>query len=173
MTLVELTLTMVVLAVAVGGTLSSISSFVLLSDSSWERSIAYTAAQTMLEEMQAQEFNEVFARYNDDASDDPAGVIPGADFDVAGLDAQQADADGIVGRVEFPTKPGEPTALYENLVDDSFGFPRDLNADGDVDVADIDRSDDYDLLPVRVVIEWRGRSGNRRVELETVLRNNS
>jgi len=169
MTLVELTVTMVVLVVAISGTLGSISSFVVLSDGNWERSVAYTAAQETIERMQSESFSDVFARYNGDAADDPGPGAPGANFDVDGLDAQEGDPDGRVGRIELPVQAGAPTSLFENLADPDFGMPRDLNSDGVVDA--LDHAGDHDILPVRVVIEWRGHSGQRRVELSTVLRN--
>lgn len=168
LTMVELTMIMMVLLVAVGGTLGSISSFVVLSDSSWERSVAYAGAQRTIEEMQAQPFHEIFARYNTSAADDPAGA-QGASFAVAALNVRNADADGMVGRIVFPVDPAAPTQLREDLVDDSFGFPRDLTGDGVADGAD--HADDYQILPVQVRVEWRGKSGgNRFVEVETVLR---
>ena len=168
LTMVELTMIMMVLLVAVGGTLGSISSFVVLSDSSWERSVAFAGAQRAIEEMQAEDFNEVFARFNTSAADDPAGA-QGPDFVVDGLNVRNGDADGMVGRIVFPIDPANPTQLREDLVDDLFGFPRDLNGDNAAD--GFDHADDYAILPVQVRVEWRGRSGgNRFVEIETILR---
>lgn len=166
--MVELTIIMVVLLVAVGGTLGSISSFVVLSDSSWERSIAYAAAQRAVEEMQAEPFQEIFARFNTSAADDPAGA-QGPSFTVTGLDARDGDADGMVGRILFPVDPATPAELHEDLVDASFGFPRDLTGDNVADA--LDHANDYEVLPVQVRVEWRGKSGgNRFVEIETILR---
>jgi hypothetical protein len=167
MTVVELSLTLIVLMVAIGGTLRSISSFVVLSDGCWERSLAFAAAQRTLEQMQSETFSQVFARYNATPLDDP-GAAPGEHFDVPGLDPTDADADGRVGRILFPVDPGAPAALFEDRFEPDFGLPRDLDADGDIDA--LDHAADYDLLPVRVQVQWRGRSGNRTVEVETVLR---
>lgn len=158
---------MVVLFVGVAGTLGAISSFVVLGDSSRDTTVAYLRAERVIEQLKAANFDEVFARFNDDAGDDPAGVSPGADFAVAGLDPRDDDADGIVGRILFPVGAGAPSLLREDLVDEAFGMPRDLNADGVVDA--VDHSGDYVILPVRVRVEWRGRSGNRFIELETIL----
>ncbi len=162
-------MTLVVLVVAIGGTLRSISSFVVLSDGCWERSLAGSAAQRVLERMQSETFSELLARYNASAADDPAGGAPGEEFDVPGLDPAGDDPDGRVGRILLPLDPLDPTALREDRIDAAFGMPRDLNADGVTDGAD--HAGDYDLLPVRVQVRWRGRSGNRTLEVETVLRN--
>ena len=168
MTVVELALTLVVLVVAIGGTLRSISSFVVLSDGCWERSLALAASQELLEEMQSEAFSQLFARYNGTPLDDPGGFAPGEHFDVPGLDPLGADADGRVGQVLFPVDPNLPAALFEDRFDPDFGLPRDLDADGDID--GLDHAADYDLLPVRIQVQWRGRSGNRSLEVETVLR---
>jgi hypothetical protein len=170
MTVVELALTLVVLVIAIGSTLRSISSFVALSDGCWERSLALSAAQRVLEEMQSETFSQLFARYNATPLDD-RGAAPGEHFDVSGLDALATDADGRVGRIFFPVDPNTPAALFEDRFDPDFGLPRDLDADGDIDA--LDHAADYDLLPVRVQVQWHGRSGNRAIEIETVLRNDS
>lgn len=167
MTLVEIAFTLVVITVAIGATLRSISSFVVLSDGVWERSLAIDAAEATLERMRTENFVELFALYNDEPADDPVGA-PGPAFDVTGLDPQDADPDGRVGRIVFPVAAAAPGVLLENRVDPDFALPRDLNADDVIDGAD--HSGDYELLPVRILIEWRGRSGNRTYELETVLR---
>lgn len=165
--MLELVAALVVLTVAGGGTLSAISSASFLSRSSDERTLAASAAKDVAERLRAESFREVFARYNDDPSDDVGPAPPGAHFDVAGLDPRPGDADGRVGRILFPVAAATPTSLFENQVDDLFGFPRDLNGDGAIDA--LDHAGDYRVLPVRVVVEWRGRSGNRRFEITTLL----
>ncbi len=170
MTLVEILMSMIVLLVAVGGMLGSFSSFAVLGETSREKSLAMLAAQRVLEQMQLEDFDEVFVRFNSTAADDPAaGNSPGPDFDVPGLKTQEGDADGFVGQVLFPEDPAVPGMLRENLNDPGFGMPRDLNGDG---VADGDnQATSYAALPVRVVIQWRGTSNNS-FELQTVLRSN-
>ncbi len=172
MTLLELTVTLVVLLFAVGGTLGSISSFVVLGDSARETSAAYTAAQGVLEGMRTQTFSELFARYNGSSADDPAADwSPGAGFAVAELQLRSNDADGFVGEVLFPVAAGAPTVLREDLQAPEFGLTRDLDGDEATDAND--RSGDYQLLPVVVRVQWRGKSGNRLIELATVLRSGS
>lgn len=169
MTILEILVTMVVLLIAILGTLGSISSFAVLGDSSRETNLAYLEAQRAIERMQAGVFREVFVRFNDTAADDPAGgVSPGSGFAVDGLDPREDDPDGLPGRIVFPTPDGQPGWLAENLVDPDLGLPRDLSADDVVDANN--HANDYAVLPVRVRVEWRGRSGNRFVELQTYLR---
>lgn len=168
MTMIEVVIAMAILLIAVGGTLATISSVGVLTESSRERSVAFAGAQRALEQMQGEDFREVFARYNADAGDDVGPNPPGASFDVAGLDPQRDDPDAAVGQVLFPVDGAAPASLFENLDEPSFGLPRDLDADGALDAAD--HAGDYAVLPVRVRVEWRDRSGNHFVELATVLR---
>jgi type II secretory pathway pseudopilin PulG len=169
-TLIEVLISMIVLLVAVGGMLGSISSFAMLSESSRQKAIALTAAQGMLERMQREDFEEVFVRFNNTAADDPAGGgSPGPNFAVAALQPQAGDADGMPGRVIFPADPLAAGLLREDLVDAEFGMPRDLNGNGLLEADN--RAADYAVLPVRVVIEGGGVQ-NHSFELQAVLRSN-
>jgi hypothetical protein len=169
-TLIEVLISMIVLLVAVGGMLGSISSFAMLAETSREKAIALAAAQRTLEQMQLEAFDEVFVRFNDSAADDPAaGASPGPDFAVTALQPRAGDADGLPGRVIFSVAPGVPGALREDLADADFGMPRDLDGDGLTDGAN--HAADYAVLPVRVVIEWGG-TNNGALELQAVLRSN-
>ena len=166
--MVELLVALVVLLVAVGGTLGSIGSFVVLGDSARDTTEAYQAAQSAIEEMRTVAFGEIFARYNATGADDPAGVSPGDGFAVPELDLQSGDADGFQGEILFPIDPVAPAELREDLAAAEFGLPRDIDGDELVDA--LDHSGDYQLLPVVVRVRWRGSTGNRLVELSTVLR---
>ncbi len=168
LTLTETMIAFVVLIVAVGTTMGVITSFTVMEQANRERALACHAARRTLEEMHARNFSDVFALYNETTADDPGGTVPGPGFDVFGLDPQEGDADGRVGRVLFPTPAGSPGVLQENIQDEAFGMPRDLDADGDED--GLDKSGTYKLLPVIVRVEWRGQSGNRRLEFQTLLR---
>jgi hypothetical protein len=46
-------------------------------------------------------------------------------------------------------------------------MPRDLTADNKIDGAD--HASDYFVLPVRVRLEWKGASGNRILEIDTLV----
>jgi type II secretory pathway pseudopilin PulG len=169
-TLIEVLISMIVLLVAVGGMLGSISSFALLAETSREKALALAAAQRTLEQMQLASFDEVFVRFNDTAADDPAaGASPGPGFAVEALEPRAGDADGMPGRVVFPVDPAFPGVLREDLADADFGMPRDLDGDGVQDAAN--RAGDYAVLPVRVVIEWGG-TNDGALELQALLRSN-
>ena len=123
----------------------------------------------MLEEIQGEEFDQIFACYNAQAGDYAgAGVEAGPGFAVQGLDVQAGDVDGLVGRVEFPTVDVLGIEeLREDVVDAGLGMPLDLDGLNGID--GFDHAGDYQLLPVRVVVEWNGVRGARRIALETVL----
>ncbi len=141
-------LTLVILLIAVGASLGSISSFVPLDEGARETASAYRGAQRALARMRAEDFAQLVERYNDEPNDDPGGpgTAPGSGFVVESLAPQLEDADGLVGRILLPV-----------LVDRA--------------VEPADRLGDYELLPVRVRVEWRGMGGDRSVEVQAVLRN--
>ena len=102
LTILELMVTLVVLLVAVGGALGSISSFVVLGDASRETARAYLEAQRAIERMRTDDFRQAFVLYHDTVADDPVGGAPGADFAVEGLTPRTDDADGFPGRIFLP-----------------------------------------------------------------------
>jgi prepilin-type N-terminal cleavage/methylation domain-containing protein len=136
-----------------------------------EGALAAEAARELLERLQSEDFSDLFRRYNGLPGDDPlgAGTAPGQNFAVAGLDPQEGDADGFVGRIEFPVNDAAPGVLREDLVLPALGMPRDLDGENGVDAGD--HSDDYRLLPVIVRISWRGRATNSEAVFRTVLGN--
>ncbi len=164
MTLIELALASSVVVIAILGALGAVTSSSDLTSSTRETTTALAAAQLMMERLHGTPCEEVWARYNDLPLDDLDASGTSTGFAVEGLDARNGDADGLVGRIVLPCPAGPLSELW---VDPSLGMPRDLNADG-VQDAD-DRSGDYSVLPVRVLVEWRGRSGDRTIELAGVL----
>lgn len=165
LTLIELMLALSVLTISVGAIVSGISVTNSLNRVEGERQVAMKAAIQAMESLSSTTFAEVFARFNATAEDDPGdGVSPGNNFTVTGLDVRDGDADGFCGQIHFP---GDGLKLREDEIDAEMGLPRDL--DGDLAVDAIDHSDDYQLLPVRVRVDWAGKAGNQRIELITLL----
>lgn len=163
-TVVEVLITLTILLVALRITVQTLASVNRLSPANRETAIATQAAQSALEELRVIPFSTLFALYNDLPDDDPGGIgtAPGASFDVPGLQPRGTDPDGRVGRIEFPVIADE---LREDVDDRDLGMPRDLNGDGVQDSDD--HAADYAILPVRVWIEWAGRSGDRTVQMAT------
>lgn len=164
-TLLEVMISATVFLLVAGAVVTTVVVSTALNSTNRESALAARGAQSALEELKGLAFAEVFARYNATAADDPAaGPAPGNAFAVAGLTTLPGDADGFVGRLEFP---GGGVELREDVEDAELGLPRDLNGDGAVD--DEDHAGDYLLLPVRAVVEWTGKNGTRTLELVTVL----
>ena len=166
LTLVELLVVMTILTVALGEVTRSMLTISKLEPMTREDDIALQAAATQIDAMRAQEFDRLFALYNDDDADDPGGpgTAPGRSFPVTGLRPRLGDVDGMPGRIEIPLVG---TELREDLDDLELGLPRDLNGDGATDA--LDHSADYEILPVRVIVEWSADGRDRQVELMTML----
>lgn len=123
-----------------------------------ELSLARAALASKAAAMEAIPFDKLFRCFNPLPHDDPEGpfTAPGSWFEAPGLES----AGPQPGRIEFPVDSiGQ---LKESLSVPWAGMPRDLNGDRVIDTAD--RSGDYRLLPVRLVVEWRGALGTRRIE---------
>jgi prepilin-type N-terminal cleavage/methylation domain-containing protein len=168
-TLIEILVVLAILTVSVGFMSGTVGTVGRLGPVNRETARALDAARGTVEEIRAGDataFAEVFARYNDDPADDPdgPGTAPGADFDAFELAAQDGDADGRVGKIEFPVVGGE---LREDLVDPTLGMPRDLNGDGAIDA--LDHSGDYVVLPFRIHLRWTGPSGDRETRVYSTM----
>ena len=161
---------MIALTLLVLGASSTVSALLGVSSlnrDSEERSRAHESIQNMIEAMQAEEFSEVFARFNATAADDPVGgSSPGTSFAATALAARAGDADGLPGEIVFP---GGGLVLREDGVDREAGMPRDLNGDGLIDLAD--HAGDYTILPMRVRVRWRGARGEQELEFAVTLSN--
>ena len=166
LTLLEIIIAMGILVVAVVGIMSALVSAVRVDEATAEQVRALNACKSKIEEMKMQPFAEVWRRYNTNGADDPGGAntAPGANFAVTGLVPLATDADGMPGQVIFPETAGN---VSETVVDARLATPRDLNGDGDS--LDVNVSTTYRLLPVRVVVDWRGAKGPGHVELTTFL----
>jgi hypothetical protein len=141
------------------------------SRASAERELALAAARDVLHALRGEELGRVFARFNSDPHDDPAGPgsAPGAGFDVRGLAPSSRDADGRAGEIQFPTQRDRSgrLALREDLASYELGMPRDLDGDGAIDGRD--HSADYGQLPVRIVVRWESAGAERAVEVRWLL----
>jgi prepilin-type N-terminal cleavage/methylation domain-containing protein len=164
LSLVEVMVAMTIMTVAFGMFTSTRISSSRLRTINRDTARATDAAREALETMRNREFRNVYALFNDDPSDDPAGegTAPGARFTVAGLVGVGGDA--LVGEIAFPVVDGGLREISELA---ELGMPRDL--DGDSVINDEDRAGDYVILPVRIRVEWKGAFGPRHVTLHTML----
>ncbi len=160
--MIELMVVMAVLTMAVGMFSSTLVATSRHSRMKRETAIASEGARRALEWMRSQPCSILFAMYNANPADDPAGpgTAPGSNFLVPGLSPRKADADGFVGQIIFPVTNG---VLREDMVSPVLGMPRDLNGDDVID--DAAHSSDYLLLPVHVRIEWNGVAGDVSFDL--------
>lgn len=167
--LLDLMVTVVVLAIALAGFVQALASANRATSTLNEEALAKEAARAMLEELRAADFATLFATYNGDASDDPAGAgtAAGDTFAVASLTPIPEDDDGVAGAIVFPTSEDDAGELREDVALPALGMPRDLSGDGAVDA--LDHSSDYGLLPVIVRVAWRSSSGSSVLELRTLL----
>ena len=167
--LVEITIATSLLVVGCLGLLGSAVGSVRLLSVNRERARAHAAAHTLLERLESANFSLLFANYNHDPTDDPAGAgsSPGANFAVVGLTAQKGDADGLPGEIRFPTVGGAGLQLSEAVVDPRWGMPRDLDGDGAETGGALAGA--YVILPVRIRIAWRGVGGNQVLEIDDLL----
>ena len=174
-TMVELMIVMIIMLVALSIYSSTVSSNAGQTMAARERLRAAEAARRILEEMRNESFGQLYALYNSDPADDPAGpgTAPGNRFAAEGLDAPAGAPEGLGGSITFPEAnvAAEGAAavweLRENYVFEPLGMPRDLNGDTIVDI--FDHGDDYVILPVRVRVEWQGTTGLRRFDVHTML----
>lgn len=170
-TMVEVMVAVLVLVIAIVGIVGSMLSAMALNRVNRETAIAQQAVRLTMEQVAGVPFREAFALYNTDLGDD-AGLsllARGPNFGVDGLEAQDGDLDGFCGRIEFPVFDDGAgiVELREDVDDPGLGMPQDLG--GAPGVTNDDLADDYRLLPVRVLVEWRGVSGDRSIELESMM----
>jgi len=154
-TLVELSLAMTILVVA----LVSISAATLRSHAlrrqNREHTLAYGAIRSISERIHS--FSYITVENSPDtwvqdvlATYGPGGVV-GNTFDIEGLNPVGANAS--VGSITFVTDE----TLSDADVGAELGLPRDLN--GDLDATDNDVTGDARILPVVVTLNYQGSSG--------------
>jgi len=151
-TILEATVAMGMLAVALlslWGTLVYCSRSNIAAE---QKKRAMNAAQAKIEELKSVPFTTLVTEYG-------AGGNTGNKFLVTSLDDEQSGAEGQI--IFF-------TDETDTATDPTIGLPMDLNGDGDA--ADTDVASGYQLLPVKVSIQWDGVLGRQRVDLRTILR---
>lgn len=124
---------------------------------------AQDAARKVIEDLSSVPVREVFARYNTNPEDDPTGyeTAVGNVLSLVSSTGAKLEAEII-----FPNA-GDVTQIREDVQDPVLGLPRDLNADSVID--DLDHSQDYVMLPVRVRVTWQGVTGERSLDMCSVL----
>lgn len=172
--MIEVVIAMPVVLIALGMLVQMMTTGGGLREAGREEAIASTAAQIVIEEMRNEDFAQLLALYNADPLDDPGGpgTAPGHVFDVNELTGVDLNAPGLIGEVIMPTwNAGSVVApnwqIREDMVHPGLGMPRDLNGDAVVD--DLDHAVDYTLLPVMIILRWRGSLGPREYQLTTIL----
>lgn len=174
LTMVELSVVLVVLLVAVSIYSNTLAATARQRVMQRESALAAEGARTQIERMLNTPFGERYALFNADPSDDPAGAgsAPGARFAVPGLPTVPGTLGGMAGTVRFPAlNVGSADApvweLREDVVDAALSMPRDLDSDFRVDA--LDHADEYTRLPVEVLVEWQGRIGRQRYRLISLM----
>lgn len=166
-TMLEITVSILILTVAAYILSSTISASLSHTVSKREQATAVEAAMNAMESMRATSFIDVFSSYNADPGDDPLGpgTAPGPTFDVPGLDAvvDPGGAARPLGSIILPDSNGQ---LREDAQLPLLGLPRDLSGDMIIDADD--HAGDYLVLPAIVRIEWLGRLGPRQFEMSTM-----
>jgi hypothetical protein len=185
MLLVEVILAMVVIAVA---TLSSAS--MTLSSSNLNKANVAAADATdvmrqLVEELESHPFEEIYARFNSDPTDDPdgAGTARGNQFtllpvhrrallDVPGTPGT-SDAKTAARRTPFDVDvffPEDENGLLSELVVTPLWGTASWDIDGDGTAGTPgDRRADYKLLPVAIRITWTDPDGIHALQVVRLL----
>jgi hypothetical protein len=165
-----------------------------LGDQTRETALAAESCRRVLEDLNAMNFSEIYARYNETPDDDPVTLIVGLlggggllsgltggtetesesttppyVFAVGGLEPAPGAVGGNHGAISFPSVPDGfgGYALREDVDMPELGMPRDLNHDGVID--GLDHSGDYRILPVMARVSWTSGRRTRQLEVKTIL----
>ncbi len=155
MTLVEATVSLTILAVALLTLWGSTISGARTIGAAEERKHALNIAQGKLEELKSRSMDLLIATYRPNGTE-------GDTFQAAGIDE---DEDRALGRIVFYTDETDS----ENGA--GLGFPMDLNGDGDANDRDV--ATGFTLLPVRIRVTWEGSLGRQFVDVTAILRRQS
>lgn len=147
-TLLELMIAMSIVAIAMLALMSTLFQTSRLQATIREQTLAYNGARLKIEELRNIPFSTIYNLYKQGTTLNT--------FTVSGLNVASGTS---VGQISFPedSSGSGSTNLREYVVDSALGMPRDLNGDGIIDT--LSHSNDYILLPVKVVITWKGIGG--------------
>ena len=177
MSMAEVMIAMVIIAVALLALMSFINSSGQMQDDSRERTLAYNAARQKIEDMrQLITPKTIYSFYNSiqaaswfRVDDLPAGVGPNR----PSLTDPTQPSIPAQGRILFPDA-GLGGGVLEVLSTDgqlqkALGLPKDLNGDGTI-TKDTVTIDQILILPVMIRIEWRNHNGRTsKVEVVTFI----
>lgn len=160
-TLIEVMLAMAIVAFALLGLVSLITSSSRVQDESSSRTRAYNAVRKVIEEMRGLPLADVYPTYR-------SGGTIGDTFAVDEIPKNPAGVNGAQGRILFPEAGGGLTeSPADAILAAELGMPKDLNRDGDV--VDTGLST-YAILPVKIVVEWAQPGGKlSKVEVVTFI----
>lgn len=160
-TLVEVTMSLAVVAVALGLLVSSMLALTHARRQSNERNEVATVMSRALETLESLGPTGAFAAYApapDGAPFPAAGAGAGEPFSIAALQAPDGGGPATV-EIEF--------IVDETELDATLGLPRDLDGDGEIGNPNVTQlGEDGEvlatMLPVRLRASWRGFSGQPR-----------
>ena len=142
-TLLEVTVSMAVLSVAFLALAQGLERTSRVRSTEREAVVAFQVAEHVMAEVEGTPFDQLWRRYNDDPSDDPASeaAAPGSvraleDLTVAGeeLSVPLGLLEQGTVTVRLPMVGSGATAILSELAqDEPLGCPRDLNGDGQID----------------------------------------
>jgi prepilin-type N-terminal cleavage/methylation domain-containing protein len=172
--LMEVSVAIVVLAVASVGTLSVTVTTASLDAANRSEAAATAVCRKIMEELCAVPFTEVFARFNLDPLDDPLGVgtAVGSLFSIVpnvvdGLQIKEVDELAIPMDVNISFPVNAAGDLVERNATGAWaGYQLDLNGDGVVTGA---KATTYKVLPVMITVSWNGPQGPQTLQVPRVL----
>ena len=177
----EMSLAVTVVAFGALGAMSLTLSASKLDQGNRRSGAAVSAVRQVVERLESIPFEEVFARFNTDPSDDPFGsgtaeggkfyFVYGENDDLKPV-IDPRFADGIVFEVTITFPVDGDGKLVEGESPLANGLPTDLdNKDGVESGKDV--ADSYAVLPMRVDVAWEGQSKTQRIRFHRLLTRDS
>ncbi len=176
-TTLEVSMAMGVMGIGALAAASLLVSSITLESGNRGNLAAVSSVRAVVETVETTPFEEIFARFNTDPSDDPlgAGTAEGAEFYFVFGKASQLERvlsptghGGTVFRVQVRFPTDGLGRLAEGTAPLATGMPTDLNNDGAV-VNGADTAADYKVLPMRIRVSWQGPSGTEEMIFHRVL----